>query len=187
MALKTVLIDELRDMYSAENQLVKALPKLAKGSKNPKLKSIFKVHLAETKGQVERLKKVFAELGEKPTGRHCNGMEGVIEEGSSFEAGLIGAALRTEHYEIAGYEACISMATALCLPKIVKLLNSNLKEELAAAKKITAAGVPIMKLSAKQPETPKEPKSGKERYSAKKSKEGEAKAAPDLAAEPAAV
>lgn len=111
MALKTVLIDELRDMYSAENQLVKALPKLAKGSKNPKLKSIFTAHLAETKGQVERLKKVFAELGEKPTGQHCNGME--------------------------GYEACISMATALALPKIVKLLNSNLKEELAAAKKIT--------------------------------------------------
>jgi len=194
MALKTVLIDELRDMYSAENQLVKALPKLAKGSKNPKLKAIFTAHLAETKGQVERLKKVFAELGEKPTGQHCNGMEGVIEEGkdalekdeegSSFEAGLIGAALRTEHYEIAGYEACISMATALGLPKIVKLLNSNLKEELAAAKKITAAGAPIMKLSAKEPETPKEPKSGKEKYSAKKSKEDEAKAAPNLVGEP---
>ena len=193
MALKTVLIDELRDMYSAENQLIKALPKLAKGSKNPKLKAIFTAHLAETKGQVERLKQVFAELGEKPTGQHCNGMEGVIEEGkdalekdeegSSFEAGLIGAALRTEHYEIAGYEACISMATALQLPKIVKLLNSNLKEELAAAKKITAAGTPIMKLSAKEPETPKEPKTGKEKYSAKKSKEDEDEAAPDLAAE----
>jgi len=76
------------------------------------------------------------------------------------------------------------MATALGLPKIVKLLNSNLKEELAAAKKITAAGAPIMKLSAKEPETPKEPKSGKEKYSAKKSKEDQAKAAPDLAAEP---
>jgi ferritin-like metal-binding protein YciE len=120
-------------------------------------------------------------------------MEGVIEEGkdalekdedgSSFEAGLIGAALRTEHYEIAGYEACISMATALQLPKIVKLLSSNLKEELAAAKKITAAGTPIMKLSAKEPETPKEPKTGKEKYSAKKSKEDEDEAAPDLATE----
>ena len=102
MALKSVLIDELRDMYSAENQLVKALPKLAKGSKNLKLKSIFTAHVAETKGQVERLKKAFAELGEKATGQHCNGMEGVIEEGadalekdeegSSFEAGLVGAA-----------------------------------------------------------------------------------------------
>jgi ferritin-like metal-binding protein YciE len=190
MALKSVLLDELRDMYSAENQLVKALPKLAKGSKNPKLKSIFTAHVAETKGQVERLKKVFAELGEKPTGQHCNGMEGVIEEGkdalekdeegSSFEVGLTGAALRTEHYEIAGYEACISMATVLGMPKIAKLLNSNLKEELAAAKKITAAGVPILKLSAKEPEAPKQPKTGKEKYSAKKSKEDESKAAPEL-------
>ena len=190
MALRSVLLDELRDMYSAENQLVKSLPKLAKGSKNPKLKSIFTAHLAETKGQVERLKKVFAELGEKPTGQHCNGMEGVIEEGkdalekdeegASFEAGLVGAALRTEHYEIAGYEACISMATALGMPKIIKLLNANLKEEVATAKKITAAGAPIMKLSAKEPETPKAPKTGKEKYSAKKSKEDEAEAAPDL-------
>jgi ferritin-like metal-binding protein YciE len=68
-------------MYSAENQLVKALPKLAKGAKSPKLKQLFTAHLQETKGQVERLKKVFAALGEKPTGQHCNGMEGVIEEG----------------------------------------------------------------------------------------------------------
>ncbi len=190
MALKSVLIDELRDMYSAENQLVKSLPKLAKGSKNPKLKSIFTAHLAETKGQIERLKSVFAELGEKPTGQHCNGMEGVIEEGkdalekdeegSSFEAGLIGAALRTEHYEIAGYEACIAMATALSMPKVLKLLNANLKEEVATAKKLTAAGVPIMKLSAKEPEAPKEPKTGKEKYSAKKSKEDESEAASEL-------
>jgi ferritin-like metal-binding protein YciE len=190
MALKDVLIDELRDMYSAENQLVKALPKLAKGAKNVKLKQLFSAHLEETKGQVERLKKVFQELDEKPTGQHCNGMEGVIEEGkdalekdeegASFDSGLIGAALRTEHYEIAGYEACISMATTLGMPKIAKLLNSNLKEELAAAKKITAAGSPIMKQSAQEPEAPKKPKTGKEQYSAKKSKEDESKAAPSL-------
>jgi ferritin-like metal-binding protein YciE len=190
MALKEVLLDELRDMYSAENQLVKALPKLAKGAKSPKLKQLFVAHLEETKGQVERLKKVFIELGEKPTGQHCNGMEGVIEEGkdalekdeegASFDSGLIGAALRTEHYEIAGYETCISMAAALAMPKIVKLLNSNLKEEIAAAKKVTAASVSILKESAKEPEGSKKPKSGKEKYSAKKSKEDEAKAAPDL-------
>jgi ferritin-like metal-binding protein YciE len=190
MALKDVLIDELRDMYSAENQLVKALPKLAKGANSPKLKQLFAAHLEETKGQVERLKKVFLQLGEKPTGQHCNGMEGVIEEGkdalekdeegASFDSGIIGAALRTEHYEIAGYEACISMATALGIPKVAKLLNQNLKEELGAAKKITAAGVPILKQSAREPEAPKEPKTGKEKYSAKKSKEDEAKAAPDL-------
>jgi ferritin-like metal-binding protein YciE len=190
MALKEVLVDELRDMYSAENQLVKALPKLAKGAKNAKLKQLFSAHLEETKGQVERIKKVFLELGEKPTGQHCNGMEGVIEEGkdalekdeegASFDSGLIGAALRTEHYEIAGYEACISMATALGMGKVVKLLNSNLKEEVAAARKITAAGGPILKQSAAEPEAPKKPKTGKEKYSAMKSKEDEAKAAPSL-------
>jgi ferritin-like metal-binding protein YciE len=190
MALKDVLLDELRDMYSAENQLVKALPKLAKGAKSPKLKQLFTAHLQETKGQVERLKKVFAALGEKPTGQHCNGMEGVIEEGkdalekdeegASFDSGLIGAALRTEHYEIAGYEACISMATTLAMPNVAKLLSSNLKEELAAAAKITATGAPIMRQSAQEPEVPKKPKTGKEKYSAKKSKEDEAKAAPDL-------
>jgi len=190
MALNDVLLDELRDLYSAENQLVKALPKLARGAINPKLKHLFAAHLEETKGQVERLKKVFAELDEKPTGQHCNGMEGVIEEGAdalekdeegaSFDAGIIGAALRTEHYEIAGYEASIAMATTLSLTKVVRLLNQNLKEELAAAKKITAAGKPILKQSAAEPETPKPPKSGKEKYSAKKSREDEAKAAPSL-------
>jgi len=190
MALNDVLLDELRDLYSAENQLVKALPKLARGAINPKLKHLFAAHLEETKGQVERLKKVFAELDEKPTGQHCNGMEGVIEEGAdalekdeegaSFDAGIIGAALRTEHYEIAGYEASIATATTLGLTKVVRLLNQNLKEELAAAKKITAAGKPILKQSAAEPETPKPPKSGKEKYSAKKSKEDEKKAAPSL-------
>jgi ferritin-like metal-binding protein YciE len=190
MALKDVLLDELRDMYSAENQLVKALPKLAKGAINPKLKSLFAAHLEETKGHVERLKQVFGELEEKPTGQHCNGMEGVIEEGkealekdeegASFDSGLIGAALRTEHYEMAGYEACIAMANTLGLSKVVRLLTANLNQEVAAAKKITAAGVPILQQSAQEPEEPKKPKTGKEKYSAKKSKEDEAEAAPEL-------
>ena len=123
MALTDVLIDELRDMYSAENQLVKALPKLAKGAKNSELKSLFSDHLEETKGQVDRLKSVFKIIGAEPTGEHCNGMEGVIEEGAdalekdeegaSFDSGIIGAALRTEHYEIAGYTATIAMANIL--------------------------------------------------------------------------
>jgi ferritin-like metal-binding protein YciE len=81
MALHDVLLDELHDMYSAENQLVKALPKLAKGAKNPELKSLFAAHLEETKGRVLRLRKIFEILGEKPIGEHCEGMEGVIEEG----------------------------------------------------------------------------------------------------------
>src|ERR1700729_2178091 len=100
MALKDVSIDELRDMYSAENQLVKALPKLAKGAKSNDLKALFTEHLEETKAHVERLKQVFEILGEKPTGEHCNGMEGVIkeggealerdEEGASFDSGILG-------------------------------------------------------------------------------------------------
>src|ERR1700733_6753459 len=173
MALKDVLIDELRDMYSAENQLVKALPKLAKGAINPKLKQLFSAHLEETKGQVERLKKAFLELGEKPTGQHCNGMEGVIEEGkdalekdeegASFDSGLIGAALRAEHYEITGYQASIAMAKTLGMAEIVSLLTANLKEEVAAADKITAVAQPILVESAREPETSKKPMSGKEK------------------------
>jgi ferritin-like metal-binding protein YciE len=190
MALRDVLIDELRDMYSAENQLVKALPKLAKGAKDATLKQLFSDHLEETKGQVERLKQVFQLLEEKPTGQHCNGMEGVIEEGkdalekdeegASFDVGLVGAALRTEHYEIAGYEASIAMAKTLGMGDVAALLTQNLNEEVGAAKKITAAAQPIMKASSQQPEEPKKPKTGKEKYSAAKSKEDEKKATPDL-------
>jgi ferritin-like metal-binding protein YciE len=148
MALIEVLVDELRDMYSAENQLVKALPKMAKGANDKTLASLFTSHLEETKGQVDRLKKVFEVLDEKPTGEHCNGMEGVIEEGAdalekdeegaSFDSGLVGAALRTEHYEIAGYTATIEMAKVLGLPDVVGLLTENLNKELTASKKILA-------------------------------------------------
>jgi ferritin-like metal-binding protein YciE len=190
MALIEVLIDELRDMYSAENQLVKALPKLAQGANNKELASLFTTHLEETKGQVGRLQQVFEILDEKPTGEHCNGMEGVIEEGAdalekdeegaSFDAGLVGAALRTEHYEIAGYTATIEMAKVLGLTDVVGLLTENLNEELNASKKILAAGQPILNESASEPEQEKKPKSGKEKYSEKKSKEEEKKAAPDI-------
>ncbi len=177
-------------MYSAENQLVKALPKLAKGAKDEKLKQLFTAHLDETKGQVERLKQVFTELEEKPTGQHCNGMEGLIEEGedalekdedgASFDSGLIGAALRTEHYEIAGYQASIAMAKTLGMSQVVTLLTANMNEELAAAEKVTAASGPILLQSSKEQEEPKKPKSAKEQYSAKKSREDERKASPDL-------
>jgi ferritin-like metal-binding protein YciE len=191
MALQDVLIDELRDMYSAENQLVKALPKLAKGAKDAGLKQLFKDHLEETKAQVLRLREVFEHLGKKPTGQHCNGMEGVIEEGAdalekdeegaSFDAGLVGAALRTEHYEVAGYHACISMAKTLGMSEVVELLKENLAEEVEAAKKITVAAKPILREASAQPEEEKKkPKSGKEKYSEKKSKEDEKKASPDV-------
>jgi ferritin-like metal-binding protein YciE len=188
MPLKDVLLDELRDMYSAENQLVKALPKLAKGAKNAKLKELFTAHLEETKGQVERLKEVFEHLEEKPTGEHCDGMEGIVEEGksalekdedgASFDCGLIGAALRTEHYEIAAYQATISMAKTLGMQDVIDLLTENLNEELAAAAKITEAAKPILLESSQEPEQgKKKPKSAKEKYSAQKSREDEKQAA----------
>jgi ferritin-like metal-binding protein YciE len=190
MPLKDVLLDELRDMYSAENQLVKALPKLAKGAKDAKLKELFTKHLEETKGQVERLKEVFGHLGEKPTGEHCNGMEGIVEEGkdalekdeegASFDSGLIGAALRTEHYEIAGYQASIAMAKTLGMQDVIDLLTKNLNEELAAAAKITDASSAIFMQSSEEPEQKKKPKSAKEKYSAEKSREDERAAAPGL-------
>jgi ferritin-like metal-binding protein YciE len=190
MPLKDVLLDELRDMYSAENQLVKALPKLAKGAKDAKLKELFSAHLEETKGQVERLKDVFAHLDEKPTGEHCDGMEGIVkegksalekdEEGASFDCGLIGAALRTEHYEIAAYQAAISMAKTLGMQDVMDLLAENLNEELAAAAKITEAAQPILLQSSEEPEKGKKPKSAKEKYSAQKSREDERQAAAGL-------
>ena len=190
MALKDVLIDELRDLYSAENQLVKSLPKLAKGAKDPALKELFTTHLEETKGQVLRLKQVFEILGKKPTGEHCNGMEGVIEEGAdalekdeegaSFDSGIIGAALRTEHYEIAGYTAAIAMSKVLGMEDVTGLLTETLNEETGAAEKILTAGQTILEAAAKEPEEEEGPKTGKEKYSEKKSKEDEKKAAPAL-------
>ena len=185
MPLQEVLLDALRDMYSAENQLVKALPKLAKGANDGKLRELFLAHLEETKGQVERLKEVFEHLEEKPTGEECKGMQGIVEEGkealekeeegASFDCGLVGAALRTEHYEIAGYQAAIAMAKTLGMQDVMDLLTENLDEEMAAAAKITEAAKPLMLQSAEEPkhgqEKRKPPKSAKGRSSAQKTGE----------------
>jgi len=146
MSLRDVLVDELRDLYSAENQLVKALPKMAKGAANEELKTLFTTHLEETKGQVERLKQVFEQLEEKPTGEHCKGMEGAIAEGQEQlekdeeeplkDVAIVGAALRVEHYEIAGYTAAIAIAKHLGEEEIVSLLTETLNEEQQAGEKI---------------------------------------------------
>ncbi len=195
MALQDVLIDELRDMYSAENQLVKALPKMVKGAKSSELKQILADHLNETKEQVLRLRTVFEQLGKKPTGKHCSGMEGVIQEGTealeedmddaSFDSGLIGAALRTEHYEVAGYTACIAMAHTLELNDAIELLQQNLDEELAAAEKIKAASEAIFQQAMDEEEEdedsePESKKPAKEKAAERKSKEDEKAAAPQV-------
>jgi ferritin-like metal-binding protein YciE len=194
MSLQNVLIDELRDLYSAENQLVKALPKMAKASVNAELKNLFTTHLEETKGQVERLKQVFEHLGKKATGEHCNGMEGLIEEGqdaiekdeegATKDVCLIGAALRVEHYEIAGYTAAIGIAKTLGHTEVVALLTENLNEEETAGRKVLAQAKPTLSESASQNDEDEDddakPKTAKEKTSDKKSKQDEAAARPGL-------
>lgn len=195
MALKDVLIDELRDMYSAENQLVKALPKMVKGAENDELKQLFKEHLEQTKGHVLRLREVFEQLGKKATGKHCMGMEGVIKEGqealeedmegASFDSGIIGAALRVEHYEVAGYHAAISMAKALGMTQAAGLLKQNLDEEVEAAKKIQAASKGIFRQAMQEEEEDDDSKSAskkssKDKESDRKSKQDERQAQTEM-------
>jgi ferritin-like metal-binding protein YciE len=209
MSLRDVLIDELRDLYSAENQLVKALPKTAKGTDSAELKQIFQTHLDETKGHVERLKQVFQMLGKKPTGKHCEGMEGAIkevkealeedEEGALKDTMIIGGAARVEHYEIAGYTVAIAIAKQLGEKEIVATLTETLKEEQNAGKLVLNASKKILKdaaaeededdeeAKAKSPKAkaPKTPKSAKEQESEMKSEQDEQEAAPELEASPA--
>jgi ferritin-like metal-binding protein YciE len=145
--LKTLFIDELKDLYSAENQLVKALPKMAKAASSDELREGFEKHLEQTKGHVQRLEKIFEALGENPKGKKCKGMEGLIEEGSEamqedyegsvLDAALIGAAQRVEHYEIAGYGTVRSMAETLAEDDHVSLLEETLQEEKETDEKLT--------------------------------------------------
>ncbi len=185
------MIDELRDMYSAENQLVKALPKTAKATNSPELKQIFLNHLEETKNQVERLKQVFEIIGKKPTGKHCSGMEGAIDEvkealdededGAIYDAGIVGGAVRVEHYEIAGYTVAIAMAKQLGETEIAGLLTQSLSEELNAAKAVVGASKMILKdayqMEPDEKKTPeKKPKNAKEQLSEEESEEDESDA-----------
>jgi ferritin-like metal-binding protein YciE len=144
--LKELYIDELKDLYSAETQLVKALPKMAKAATSPDLKEGFEAHLEQTKGHVERLETIFEQLGESPKGKTCKGMQGLIEEGSEateeyegevLDAALIGAAQRVEHYEMAGYGTVIAFAEELGESEHVSLLNETLEEEEETDAKLT--------------------------------------------------
>jgi ferritin-like metal-binding protein YciE len=145
--LKELYVDELKDIYSAETQLVKALPKMAKAAAADELRSGFEEHLEQTKGHVARLEQIFKALGEKPTGKKCKGMEGLIEEGSEAagedyeddvkDAALIGAAQRVEHYEIAAYGTVRAMAEKLGEDEAVELLGETLEEEKETDEKLT--------------------------------------------------
>jgi ferritin-like metal-binding protein YciE len=137
--LKELYIDELKDIYSAETQLVKALPKMAKAASSEELRSGFEGHLEQTKGHVSRLEQIFRALGEKPTGKKCLGMGGLIKEGGGIagedyahdakDSALIGAAQRVEHYEIAAYGTARSMAQKLGQTQAYQLLSQTLQEE----------------------------------------------------------
>jgi ferritin-like metal-binding protein YciE len=145
--LKELYIDELKDLYNAENQLVKVLPKLAKAAASEELREGFEEHLEQTKGHVSRLEQIFKSLGESPRGKKCKGMEGLIEEGSEIidedleesvkDAGLIGAAQRVEHYEIAAYGTAKAFADTLGQSEHVSLLEETLEEEKETDKKLT--------------------------------------------------
>jgi ferritin-like metal-binding protein YciE len=145
--LEELLQDELKDLYSAENQIIKALPRMAKAASSPELKRAFERHLEETRRQVERLDAIGEELEIKLTGKKCMGMEGLIEEGKeligeiddegALDAGLIGAAQKVEHYEIAAYGTARTHAEMLGYRKIAKLLQQTLNEEGMTDKKLT--------------------------------------------------
>jgi len=140
--LKTLYINELRDLYNAENQLVKALPKMAKAASSKELTDAFQKHLEQTKTHVERLEEVFEEIGEKPKGKTCQAMKGLIKEGSEIlhedgeesviDAGIIVAAQKVEHYEIAGYGSVRTFAQLLGKDKSADLLQTTLDEESEA-------------------------------------------------------
>jgi len=137
--LRELYVDELKDIYNAENQLVKALPKMAKAANSAELRSGFEKHLEQTKGHVTRLEQIFEALGEKPTGKKCVGMEGLIKEGGEVakedyeddvkDQGLIGAAQRVEHYEIAAYGTVRALAEKLGQDSAENLLSETLQEE----------------------------------------------------------
>jgi ferritin-like metal-binding protein YciE len=135
-------------MYDAEKQLTRALPKLAKASTSDELRSAFETHLEETRGHVERLEQVFASLDEKPRGKHCEGVAGIIEEGKSImeedfdgatmDACLIAAGQRTEHYEMAAYGTLVAWARSMGHSDAEQLLQETLDEEKAADEKLTS-------------------------------------------------
>jgi ferritin-like metal-binding protein YciE len=145
--LRELFIEELKDLYSAEKQIIKALPKIIRGAASDELKTAITEHLEVTKGQVTRLDEVFGALGEKPKAKHCKGMEGLLAEGAECldeeEKGtlrdlqLIGAAQRVEHYEVAAYGTSKAMAEKLGLTDAVELLSQTLQEEEEADTKLT--------------------------------------------------
>ena len=145
--LDDLFLDTLKDIYYAERQILKALPKMAKAATSPELKAGFEQHLQETEGQVERLQQVFDLLGKPARGKTCDAILGILDEGKeimeeykgaqALDAGLIAAAQAVEHYEIARYGTLVTWAKQLGHADIAQLLSETLKEEEATDKKLT--------------------------------------------------
>lgn len=174
-SLRELYIDELKDLYNAETQLVKALPKMAKAASNEQLSEGFEEHLRQTSEHVSRLEQIFERLGEKATGKKCLGMEGLVKEGADtmkedyseeiMDAAIIGAAQRVEHYEIAAYGTVKALAELLGEDEDVSLLEQTLQEEKETDEKLTDLAQEISQ-SAQGEESEEEEEEGAEEVQA---------------------
>ena len=152
--LEELLVHSIKDLYSAETQLVKTLPKLAKAATDPSLKEGFETHLEETKVHVERLEQVAELLGATPRGKSCAAMKGLVEEGEETikeeaeptikDLALIAAAQKVEHYEISGYGSARALAAAIGNEEVVALLEATLEEESATDEQLTVAATTLI-------------------------------------------
>lgn len=164
--LEDLLLEEIRDLYDAEKQLVKALPKMAKAATDEDLRSAFEEHLEETKGQVARLEQVFERLDTQAKGKPCKAMKGLVAEGqevmeedameSLTDLALIGAAQRVEHYEISAYGTARTFAEKLGNKEVARLLEQTLKEEETADKKLTDISLRILENTSDESEEEEE-------------------------------
>lgn len=158
-SLQDLMVENLKDLYSAETQMLKSLPKVAKKVEHPELKAALEQHVEETRTQIERLEQIFEQLGEKPKGKHCKGMEGLIEENKEMmaedadpdvmDAGLIVGCQKAEHYEIAGYGSAVTFAKMLGNKEAAQLLAKTLDEEEKTDKRLTQLAKKAINLQAK--------------------------------------
>jgi ferritin-like metal-binding protein YciE len=165
-SLDDLLVHELQDIYNAENQILKALPKMIKAASNPELQAAFEEHLEQTEGQVERLDQVFKLLGVPAKGKKCEGMAGLIEEGkkvmeedaetSVMDAALIASAQKIEHYEIASYGCVCTYAEMLGYDQVHDLLGQNLEEEEVTDEKLTELAESVINIEAQESEDAEE-------------------------------
>jgi ferritin-like metal-binding protein YciE len=158
--LHELFLDELKDMYDAEQQITKALPKMAKAADASELRTAFETHLSETENQIQRLEQVFESLGEAPKGKKCKGMQGLLKEGedmmkelkdtNALDASLVASAQKVEHYEIASYGSLCAWARQMGHDEAADLLQENLDEEKATDGKLTEIAESVANQEAEQ-------------------------------------